>query len=105
MGRSVASARRNGGGRAAFRLCSTQPNVHGPGVDLSENVALVPVRPGNSDLCFAWDGPTDEAIEYPHVHGVEVETGPVERAGAHDPGTQRLLPRSRRSLLELMSYE
>jgi catechol 2,3-dioxygenase-like lactoylglutathione lyase family enzyme len=40
--------------RVAYRLGDTQLNVHGPGVDLSSNVAKLPVQPGNSDLCFVW---------------------------------------------------
>jgi catechol 2,3-dioxygenase-like lactoylglutathione lyase family enzyme len=41
-----------GPGRVAYRLGDTQLNVHGPGVDVSDNVARLPVRPGNSDVCF-----------------------------------------------------
>ena len=50
------------GPRVAYRLGDTQLNVHGPGMDLSDNVALLPVQPGNSDLCFVWPGPVEEAI-------------------------------------------
>ena len=45
------------------------------------------MRPGNSDLCFRWDGPIEEAVEHLREHGVEVELGPVERMGAGRPGT------------------
>ena len=60
-------------GRVAYRLGDTQLNVHGPGVDLSANVARLPVRPGNSDLCFVWPGAIEEAVEHLGRHGVAVE--------------------------------
>jgi hypothetical protein len=41
----------------------------------------LPVRPGNSDLCF-WPGPIEDAIAHLAVQDVEVETGPVTRLGA-----------------------
>jgi hypothetical protein len=50
--------------RVAYRLGDTQLNVHRPGVDLSSNVAKLPVQPGNSDLCFAWPGPIEGAIAH-----------------------------------------
>jgi catechol 2,3-dioxygenase-like lactoylglutathione lyase family enzyme len=50
-----------GEGRVSYRVGSTQLTVHGPGVDLTDNVAQVPVRPGNSDLCFLWDGAIQDA--------------------------------------------
>jgi catechol 2,3-dioxygenase-like lactoylglutathione lyase family enzyme len=66
-------------GRWAYRFGDQQLNVHGPGVDVSSNVARDPVRPGNSDLCFVWPGPIDGALDHLAEHGVEVELGPVER--------------------------
>jgi catechol 2,3-dioxygenase-like lactoylglutathione lyase family enzyme len=58
-------------GRVSFRIGDTQLNVHGPGFMPTDNVARLPVQPGNSDLCFVWDGTVEEA-------------------------NKRLLPRSRR---------
>jgi catechol 2,3-dioxygenase-like lactoylglutathione lyase family enzyme len=46
-----------GAGRVCFRIGETQLNVHGPGFYPKANVARLPVRPGNSDICFRWDGP------------------------------------------------
>ncbi len=42
----------------AYRFGDRQLNVHGPGVKPAE-VARLPVQPGNSDLCFEWQGPID----------------------------------------------
>ena len=48
-------------GRTAYRFGSQQLNLHGPGVSPAP-VARLPVQPGNSDLCFAWDGPIEDAV-------------------------------------------
>ena len=50
-------------------------------------VARLPVQPGNSDLCFAWDGPIEDAVAHLSTCGVSVELGPVERAGAAGTGS------------------
>ncbi|MGH2921407.1 MAG: VOC family protein [Gaiellaceae bacterium] len=91
-------------GRWAYRFGDQQLNVHGPGVDVSTNVAREPVRPGNSDLCFVWPGPIEEAAAHLEEKGVEVELGPVERPGARDGGTSVYFRDPDGSLLELISY-
>jgi catechol 2,3-dioxygenase-like lactoylglutathione lyase family enzyme len=94
----------HGTGRWAYRLGDTQLNVHGPGVDVSTNVARLPVQPGNSDLCLVWPGPVEDAIEHLRQHGVEIETGPVERLGAQGHGTSVYFRDPDGSLLEFLSY-
>jgi catechol 2,3-dioxygenase-like lactoylglutathione lyase family enzyme len=93
-----------GSGRVAYRLGGTQLNVHGPGVDVSGSVARLPVRPGNSDLCFVWPGPLEGAIAHLAQHGVEIETGPVARFGAQGAGTSVYFRDPDGSLLEFISY-
>src|ERR1700729_2745960 len=70
-----------GGGTWAYRVETEQLNVHGPGVR-PDPVALIPVAPGNSDLCFEWPGPIENAGTHLREHRVEIEQGPVERNGA-----------------------
>ncbi|WP_243229630.1 VOC family protein [Microbacterium sp. CIAB417] len=92
------------GRRVSYRIGASQLNVHGPGVDLSSNVARLPVRPGNSDLCFEWDGPIEDAIAHLHACDVTVETGPVSRPGARGEGTSVYFRDPDGSLLEFISY-
>ena len=84
----------------------TQLNVHGPDfdVDVSGNVARLPVRPGNSDLCFVWPGQLEDAIAHLERHGVEIETGPVAHLGAQGRGMSVYFRDPDGSLLEFISY-
>jgi catechol 2,3-dioxygenase-like lactoylglutathione lyase family enzyme len=91
-------------GRVAYRLPDgRQLNVHGPGAT-PEPRAADPVRPGNSDLCFAWDGTTADAIAHLAAHGVEVELGPVPRIGARGAGSSVYFRDPDGSLLEFIVY-
>jgi catechol 2,3-dioxygenase-like lactoylglutathione lyase family enzyme len=91
------------GERYAYRFGDQQLNLHGPGVD-PHPVARIPVAPGNSDLCFVWDGPIEEAIAHLERQGVEIELGPVPRAGARGEGTSVYFRDPDGSLLEFISY-
>jgi catechol 2,3-dioxygenase-like lactoylglutathione lyase family enzyme len=91
-------------GRHHYRFGGIQLNVHGPGVD-ADPLARLPVQPGNSDLCFVWNGPVEAAVEHLREHGVEVEHGPVVRAGAGGRGTSVYFRDPDGTLLELISYE
>jgi catechol 2,3-dioxygenase-like lactoylglutathione lyase family enzyme len=90
--------------RVAFRIGNTQLNVHGPGVDVGGNVARLPVQPGNSDLCFEWPGPIEQAQKHLARHGVSIETGPAPRTGARGEGVSVYFRDPDGSLLEFISY-
>jgi catechol 2,3-dioxygenase-like lactoylglutathione lyase family enzyme len=64
----------------------------------------VPVVPGNSDLCFRWEGTAEEATAHLRRHGVAVELGPVERQGTAGPGRSVYFRDPDGSLLEFISY-
>jgi catechol 2,3-dioxygenase-like lactoylglutathione lyase family enzyme len=90
-------------GRHAYRFGEQQLNVHGPGSEPHPRAAD-PVRPGNSDLCFCFDGTAEQAAEWLASRGVEVELGPVERQGAGGRGRSVYFRDPDGSLLELISY-
>ena len=87
----------------AYRLGDQQLNVHGPGLD-PHPVAEDRVRPGNSDVCFRWDGPIESAVEHLRAHDIDIELGPVERHGALGPATSVYFRDPDGSLMEFMSY-
>jgi catechol 2,3-dioxygenase-like lactoylglutathione lyase family enzyme len=87
----------------AYRFGDTQLNCHGPGVT-AEPVARLPVAPGNSDVCFEWDGPIADAIAHLARAKVAIELGPVVRNGAKGKGTSVYFRDPDGSLMEFLSY-
>lgn len=87
----------------AFRFGANQLNCHGPG-QIGSPMARVPVAPGNSDICFRWDGPIEGAVAHLMACGVSVELGPVPRHGAGGQGTSVYFRDPDGSLLEFISY-
>ena len=87
----------------AYRFGDTQLNLHGPGA-IGAPVARIPVAPGNSDLCFEWEGPIADAIAHLRRCHVTVEIGPVKRYGAQGDGTSVYFRDPDGSLMEFMSY-
>jgi catechol 2,3-dioxygenase-like lactoylglutathione lyase family enzyme len=90
-------------GRVAYRVGGQQLNVHGPGVRPAM-VARTPVTPGNSDLCFEWDGAIAGAVEHLRERGIHVEAGPMTRGGAKGRGASVYFRDPDGTLLELISY-
>jgi catechol 2,3-dioxygenase-like lactoylglutathione lyase family enzyme len=90
-------------GRVAYRMEGQQLNVHGPGTQPAA-VARIPVAPGNSDLCFEWDGPIADAVAHLAARGVPIERGPLMRSGAKGHGTSVYFRDPDGSLLEFISY-
>jgi len=88
----------------AYRFGTVQLNCHGPG-QMGQPTARLPVMPGNSDLCFVWPRGLAAARAHLESHGVPVELGPVERAGARGLGTSLYFRDPDGSLLEFICYE
>jgi catechol 2,3-dioxygenase-like lactoylglutathione lyase family enzyme len=91
------------GGGFVFRLGRQQLNVHGPDKK-GEPLARIPVAPGNSDLCFRWDGPIADAKRHLEAEGVTVELGPIARYGAMGDGASVYFRDPDGSLMEFISY-
>jgi len=72
-----------GEGRIALRFGSQKINLHQVGAEFQPH-AVRPVA-GSGDLCFLVDGSLDEVAQVLADGGVDVELGPVERAGAEGP--------------------
>jgi catechol 2,3-dioxygenase-like lactoylglutathione lyase family enzyme len=87
----------------AYRFGTEQLNLHGPGFKPAP-VARLPVQPGNSDLCFEWMGPIEDAVAHLEKHRVTIELGPTERAGAKGSGISVYFRDPDGSLLEFISY-
>jgi catechol 2,3-dioxygenase-like lactoylglutathione lyase family enzyme len=87
-----------------YRFGSQQLNLHGPGLSPTP-LSRLPVQPGNSDLCFVWDGPIEKAIRHLESQDVPVELGPVARFGAQGEGVSVYFRDPDGSLLEFISYE
>jgi catechol 2,3-dioxygenase-like lactoylglutathione lyase family enzyme len=68
----------------AYRFGDKQLNVHGPGVQPAE-IARLPVKPGNSDLCFEWDGPIQEASPISSGTAFRSSAGPCSASAPRDP--------------------
>jgi catechol 2,3-dioxygenase-like lactoylglutathione lyase family enzyme len=86
-----------------YRFGDAQLNVHGPGLD-AKPVATVPVAPGNSDLCWEWDGPIEDAVAHLERCGVAIHLGPRPGFGAKGLGTSVYFLDPDGSLLEFISY-
>jgi catechol 2,3-dioxygenase-like lactoylglutathione lyase family enzyme len=85
-----------------YRFGAWQLNVHGPGFEGLN--AERPVEPGNSDLCFVWTGPIEQAVAHLAAHGLEV-IGPLDGdSGARGPGRHVYFRDPDGSLLEFVSY-
>ena len=91
------------GGGYVFRFGSQQLNCHGPD-KFAEPKARIPVEPGNSDLCFAWNGRISDAVSHLERENVAIELGPVKRFGAQGEGTSVYFRDPDGSLMEFMSY-
>lgn len=91
-----------------YRIGAHMLNAHGPGLAEKappELLARIPVSPGNSDLCFAWGGTSDELLAHLESCGVTVTVGPERRVGAHGNGTSYYFRDPDGSLLEYIVYD
>jgi catechol 2,3-dioxygenase-like lactoylglutathione lyase family enzyme len=89
--------------RADYRFGDWKLSVHGPGFEGLN--AQRPVVPGNSDLCFLWQGTIDDALAHLEAHAVAIEAGPLRRdAGSRGTSTHVYFRDPDGSLLEFVVY-
>jgi catechol 2,3-dioxygenase-like lactoylglutathione lyase family enzyme len=88
--------------RFAFRLGDQLLRIHDPAA--AQPLARVPVRPGNSDLCFVWPESIESAVAHLQRLGIEIDAGPVARVGAAGRGQSVYCRDPDGSLIELISY-
>jgi catechol 2,3-dioxygenase-like lactoylglutathione lyase family enzyme len=88
---------------AMYRFGAVQLNTHGPG-QIGTPRAQLPVMPGGSDLCFAWQGTIQEAAAHLEKHGIPIEVGPVDRTGAQGKGRSLYFRDPDGSLMEFIVY-
>jgi catechol 2,3-dioxygenase-like lactoylglutathione lyase family enzyme len=90
----------------AYRFGDAQLNVHGPGLTVGpQQLAVKPVVPGNSDLCFRWEGPIQGAVDHLERCEVPIEHGPALTFGARGYAVSVYFRDPDGSLLELISYD
>jgi catechol 2,3-dioxygenase-like lactoylglutathione lyase family enzyme len=93
-----------------YRLGNQQLNVHSDALKNDPDTkslmiyAEKPVEPGNSDLCFAWNGPIEEAIAHLEAHNVKIIAGPRPSFGGAGHGTSIYFRDPDGSLMEFISY-
>lgn len=69
-----------GDGRRALHFGEQKLNLHEAGNEFAP--AAAHPAPGTADLCFITRTPVEGVVRVLESHGIEVEQGPVERAGA-----------------------
>jgi catechol 2,3-dioxygenase-like lactoylglutathione lyase family enzyme len=88
-----------------YRIGDQQLNVHGPALEGSPDLlARLPVAAGNSDLCFEWHGPIDDAVAHLEACQVTVDVGPTDTFGARGKGRSVYFRDPDGSLLEFITY-
>ncbi|MGW0251069.1 VOC family protein [Nocardia goodfellowii] len=91
-----------GGGRTALAFGHSKINLHQSGREI-EPKALHPT-PGSADLCLITEDPLDRVIAELAEHGVAVEEGPVECAGATGPILSVYFRDPDKNLVEVSNY-
>ncbi|MCW2949571.1 MAG: hypothetical protein JWN41_584 [Thermoleophilia bacterium] len=69
-----------GSGRTALHFGDQKLNLHVAGAEIVPHARAA--TPGSADLCFVVSTPIEGVVRVLENAGVEIEQGPVERAGA-----------------------
>jgi catechol 2,3-dioxygenase-like lactoylglutathione lyase family enzyme len=88
-----------GENRVALRFGDQKINLHQRGAEISPNAAVA--TPGSADLCFLVADSVDDVLRALERAGIDVELGPVSRAGATGPLTSIYIRDPDGNLVEL----
>ncbi|NRQ31453.1 VOC family protein [Nonomuraea sp. NN258] len=91
-----------GDGRHALRFGQSKINLHEAGHEFEPKAARP--TPGSADLCLIVADPLDQVVAELTEHGVDIEEGPVERAGAMGTLLSVYLRDPDQNLIELSNY-
>ncbi|MFJ7213637.1 VOC family protein [Amycolatopsis sp. NPDC098790] len=88
--------------RKALRFGDSKINLHEAGNEIQPTAANP--GPGTEHLCFVVKDPVEGVADHLRAAGLEVEDGPVERAGALGPITSVYVRDPDGNLIELSNY-
>jgi catechol 2,3-dioxygenase-like lactoylglutathione lyase family enzyme len=102
LGMRVVTTGPGGSARTALHFGHSKINLHLAGHEF-EPKALRPT-PGSGDVCLVAAEPLEQVIEELTAHGIPVEVGPVDRAGATGPMRSVYFRDPDRNLIEVSQY-
>src|ERR1700753_2128121 len=91
-----------GAGRRALSFGYSKINLHQAGHEFEPKAARP--TPGSADLCLITADPLAQVVAELAAHGVAVEAGPVDRAGAIGPMRSVYFRDPDQNLIEVSSY-
>jgi catechol 2,3-dioxygenase-like lactoylglutathione lyase family enzyme len=91
-----------GSDRKALIFGSSKLNLHQRGQEFEPKAAWP--TPGSADLCLITDEPLESVVADLAARGVDIEEGPVPRAGAQGRITSVYIRDPDRNLIELSNY-
>ena len=93
--------------RFAIQIGQSKINIHPP--ELTGVMKGATATPGSGDLCFVWEGTTEEVLQMIAEAGAEIVDGPVPRRGGRNAGqtmgTSVYVRDPDGNLLEFMVYD
>jgi catechol 2,3-dioxygenase-like lactoylglutathione lyase family enzyme len=93
-----------GDDRKAVRFGDQKINLHPVDHRVAEYVAGTPT-PGSGDFCILTETPIEDVIDHLDAHGIDIVTGPVERAGTVGTLTSVYVRDPDDNLVEIGTYD